>query len=171
MSKKIKNTFGPSTSDEKMVLLTKEGMKKLRDELDYLVSVRRREVAKRLQEAISYGDLSENSEYEDAKNEQAFIEGRILELEDQIKNAKVIGERQRKAAVAQVGSKVVIEKPGTKTKKEEFTIVGSTEVDPLSNMISNDSPIGRALVGKKVGDNIEVVVPSGIAKYKIVSLR
>lgn len=171
MPKKVTKDTSGSTSEERKVLLTREGMKKLKDELDYLVHVRRKEVAKRLQEAISYGDLSENSEYEDAKNEQAFTEGRILELEDQIKDAKVIGERRGKAAIAQVGSRVVIKKLGTKMKKEGFTIVGSTEVDPLSSMISNDSPIGRALVGKKAGDSIEVVVPAGIAKYKIVSLN
>ncbi|OIP80525.1 transcription elongation factor GreA [Candidatus Peregrinibacteria bacterium CG22_combo_CG10-13_8_21_14_all_44_10] len=155
--------------DENVVYVTKEGLQKLEDELESLKTERRREVAQRLKEAISYGDLSENSEYEEAKNEQAFVEGRILELEDQVKHAKIITEKKKAGKLVELGSHVVITlvKSGKDSETEEYTIVGSTEADPLSNKMSNESPVGAAIIGHKVGDTVDVKVPSGKVRYKI----
>lgn len=163
-----------AASEEKQgleqVLLTKEGLAQLKKELEHLKTEKRKEVAQRLKEAIAYGDLSENSEYEEAKNEQAFVEGRIIELESKIKNAKIISEKH--AASAQVGSTVVLQNMGsTKSEKETYTIVGSTEADPLDHKISNESPVGEALLGKTKGDTISVKVPAGTVKYKVVELK
>ena len=157
---------------EKVTLVTKDGLKKLQEELDYLKNVKRKEVAKRIKEAISYGDLSENSEYEDAKNEQAFIEGRILELEDKVKYAKIIDEKQKKTKTVQIGSTVIIERTDVKAKseQEEYTIVGSTEADPINNKISNESPVGKALLGRSVGETVRVDVPKGDIEYRVVKL-
>jgi transcription elongation factor GreA len=135
------------------VLLTEEGLKALKDELKILQTSKRREVAERLKEAISYGDLSENSEYEEAKNEQAFVEGRIVELEKMIKNAQIIDEKKAHSGKkVQIGTTVKIQNLTKKEEApEEFTIVGSTETNPLKSRISNESPIGKALLGKKKG--------------------
>jgi len=158
------------TTDE-TVLLTKEGLDALIAERDELQNVRRKEVAERLKEAISYGDLSENSEYEEAKNEQAFIEGRIIELEKMIKNAKIIDEKKAHSAKkVQIGTTVVIQEAKEK-EKEEFTIVGSTEADPLNKRLSNESPIGKALLGKKKGDTVKVEAPAGTFEFKILDLH
>jgi len=154
--------------NDEAVLLTKAGLKKLQEELEDLKSVKRKEVSQRLREAISYGDLSENSEYEEAKNEQAFIEGRIIELEIKIKNAKVI--KGQHANSVQIGSLVTIRKSGAK-EQEEYTIVGTTEVDPFDKKISNDSPIGSAIMEKMVGDKVQVNTPAGMMKYEIVGLK
>src|SRR3990167_8963434 len=126
---------GGSFGDDDLTLVTKEGLKKLKEELEYLKTVRRQEVAQRLKEAISFGDLSENSEYEEAKNEQAFVEGRIIELEEKIKHAKIISDKHS-SKVVNLGSKVKIRnlKDGA---DEEFTVVGTTESDPLNHLISN----------------------------------
>ncbi len=153
-------------------LVTKEGLKQLQDELDTLKNVRRKEVADRLKEAISYGDLSENSEYQEAKNEQAFTEGRILELEQMIKNAKIISDK----GAAAKGNDIQIGKTATvrnKTDGEdpiEFKIVGSTEANPLENKISNESPVGKALLGKKKGDTVDVKTPTGVYKYEVIKV-
>ena len=155
-------------TDEKATLLTKEGLKKLQDELENLKKVRRREVAGRLKEAISYGDLSENSEYEEAKNEQAFVEGRILELEEQIMNAEVI--KSHKGSVVQLGATVKVTNLTT-GEDAEYTIVGSTEADPLVGRISNESPVGAALLEQKVGAEVNVMAPKGTVKMKIKSLK
>ncbi len=154
---------------DKEVILTPEGLKKLEDELDYLKSVKRREVAERIKIAIGYGDISENSEYDDAKNEQAFIEGRIITLEKMLRNAKIITGNDKSSDVVAIGSTV-------KLKDLEFndeliyTIVGSAEADPLSNKISNESPVGKAILGKKVGTVVEVSVPAGSIKYEILEI-
>ncbi len=155
---------------EKATLVTKEGLEKLKEELDHLKNVKRKEVAERIKEAISYGDLSENSEYEEAKNEQAFVEGRILELENKIKHAKIITEKQ-KASGVQIGTTVHL-KNLTKNKKEEeiYTIVGSTETDPFNGKISNESPVGNALLDKKKGDKVKVVIPAGSVEYLITKV-
>lgn len=156
--------------DEKVTLVTKEGLKKLKEELQYLQDTKRKEVAKRLKEAISYGDLSENSEYEEAKNEQAFVEGRIVELEIKIKNAKIIEEKHH-AAVVQLGTKVVIRDINVKKAlPQEYTIVGSTEADPLEHLISNESPVGAALLGKQKGDIVKAIIPAGVVEYEIIEL-
>lgn len=151
------------------LIVTKEGLKALQEELEFLSTTRRKQVAERLKEAISYGDLSENSEYEEAKNEQAFVEGRIIELEGMIKIAKVVDEKQHSKKVVEIGAKVKI--ANTKKKDEfEITIVGATEADPFNNRISNESPIGMALIGAKVGDTVTVQMPSGKAEYEVIKL-
>lgn len=157
-----------SAGNDDAVLVTRAGLKKLQEELDLLKNVRRKEVAGRLKEAISYGDLSENSEYEEAKNEQAFIEGRIIDLETKIKNAKIIKGQGTQSV--QIGSVVTLRRAGSKDQ-EEYTMVGTTEADPFENKISNDSPIGAAIMEKIVGDRVQVVSPSGTVKYEIVGLK
>ena len=160
-----------ASGEERVILVTKDGFDKLGQELEYLKGVKRREVAERLQEAISYGDLSENSEYEDAKNEQAFVEGRVLELEDKIKHAKVIEEKGgKKAVTVQLGSKVFIKQAGRQTV-QEFTIVGSTEADPTKHRISNVSPVGAAVMDARVGDTIKVPAPIGVIEYEIMKIE
>jgi transcription elongation factor GreA len=157
--------------DDKVTLVTKEGLAKLKEELNFLQNTKRREVAERLKEAISYGDLSENSEYEEAKNEQAFVEGRIAELEEKIKFAKIIEEKQHVATV-QLGTKVVIKNVNKKNAEtQEYVIVGSTEADPLEHKISNESPVGSSLLDKQVGDIVKVSTPDGIVEYEIVNLE
>jgi len=148
--------------DEQEVLLTKEGLKKIKEEYELLKNVRRKEVAERLKEAISYGDLSENAEYEEAKNEQAFVEGRIIELEKQIKKAKIISEGgAKKSKLVEIGSLVTVCEKGSRDEPETYTIVGSTEADPIEHKISNESPIGSALLGHAKGDVVDVVAPGG----------
>lgn len=158
--------------DDEQTLVTKEGLKKLKDELDYLKNVRRREVAQRLKEAISYGDLSENSEYEEAKNEQAFVEGRILELEHKIKSAKIITDKTDKKAGKEVniGSHVTVRNVDADEAEETYTIVGATEADPFDHKISNESPIGKALLSKVRGDTVKVQTPSGSIEYEITKV-
>lgn len=153
-------------------LVTKEGLKKLQDELEELKGVKRKEVAERLKEAISYGDLSENSEYQEAKTEQAFIEGRILELEQMIKNAKIISDKKAttKSKDIQIGTTVTIRNKTEGDDPVEYTIVGSTEADPLDHKISNESPVGKALLGKKKGDTVDVNTPAGRYKYEVVKV-
>lgn len=151
-------------------IVTKEGLKKLKEELENLKTVRRKEVAQRLKEAISYGDLSENSEYEEAKNEQAFVEGRIIELERKIKSAKVISESEGKVKEVNVGNTVTIRNITFGDEEETYTIVGATEADPFENKISNESPIGKALLMHARGDEVEVHSPSGVVRYEIVKV-
>jgi transcription elongation factor GreA len=157
-------------SADELLVVTKEGYKALEKELEQLKTVRRRQVAERLKEAISYGDLSENSEYEEAKNEQAFVEGRILEVENMIRNAKVVDEKHHSKKVVEIGTKVKIVNIKKKTEEYEFTIVGSTEADPFSNRVSNESPVGSALLGSKQGDKIVVDAPAGKAEYEVKKL-
>lgn len=163
---------GGTLPDDKFTLITKEGLEKLKEELNFLKEVKRKEVAERLKEAISYGDLSENAEYEEAKNEQAFVEGRILEIEEKIKYAKLIDEKIKKGVLVQLGSKVVIQNLSSKTKtEEEYTIVGSTEADPVNHKISNVSPVGKALLDRRSGDVVRVLAPAGAMEYKIVKVK
>lgn len=160
-----------SSDDSKIVLVTKEGLKKLQEELEYLKNVKRREIAERLKEAISYGDLSENSEYEEAKNFQAQIEVQILDLEEKVRYAKVIEEKHKVASV-QLGTKVTLK--DLRNKKVDslvYTIVGSTEADPFVGKISNESPVGRSLLEKKVGDVVKIQVPTGLKEYEILKIE
>jgi transcription elongation factor GreA len=162
-------------ADTEEVLVTKEGLKKIKDELEYLKTTKREEIAMRLKEAISYGDLSENAEYEEAKNEQAFIEGRILELEKQIKNARIITEHDAKAKAAkgvaiEIGSVVTVRNKTDGDDPETYTIVGSMEADPIEHKISNESPIGRALLGREKGETVDVIAPAGKFKYEILKV-
>ncbi|WP_027086652.1 transcription elongation factor GreA [Cohnella panacarvi] len=155
---------------DKEVLLTPDGLKKLEDELENLKSVKRREVAERIKIAIGYGDISENSEYEDAKNEQAFIEGRIITLEKMLRNARIINNDEIDLETVNIGSTVVVEDLEFRDTME-YTIVGTAESDPLQNKISNESPVGKAIIGKKKGTTVEVSVPAGIIQYKIVDIK
>lgn len=155
---------------DKEVLLTPDGLKKLEDELENLKSVKRREVAERIKIAIGYGDISENSEYEDAKNEQAFIEGRIITLEKMLRNARIINNDEIDLETVNIGSTVIVEDLEFGDTME-YTIVGTAESNPLQNKISNESPVGKAIIGKKKGTTVEVSVPAGIIQYKIVDIK
>jgi len=155
---------------EKEVLLSPDGLKKLEEELKTLKSERRPEVAERIRQARAFGDISENSEYEEAKNEQAFIEGRILTLERMLRNARIIEVEDKDPVEVAVGSSVTVQDLDTK-EKTTYTIVGSTEADPFQDRISNESPVGRALLGGKPGQRVEVAVPAGTLKLKIVSVQ
>lgn len=155
---------------EKEVLLTTEGLKKLEDELELLKSVKRREVAEKIKLAISYGDLSENSEYEDAKNEQAFIEGRIITLEKMLRNARVIHEDDVSTDAVSIGTTVKL-RDIEFDEDVEYTIVGSAEADPAKNKISNESPVGRALLGQSIGSTVDVAVPAGTIQFKILDIK
>ena len=154
---------------EQEVILTREGLKQLEDELENLRTVKRAEVKERLKEAIALGDLSENSEYDDAKNEQAFMQGRILELEKMIRNAKVIDEDAHQEGTVTVGSLVKV-KDIEFDEINEYRLVGTVEADPMNNRISNESPVGRALLGRKKGEIVDVEVPAGIIKYEILEV-
>lgn len=157
-------------SDSKKYVMTYEGVKKLEDELEYLKTVKRKEITEKIKVALSFGDLSENSEYDEAKNEQAFVEGRIIQLENMLKNATIIDENEIPADTVNVGTIVKV-KDYDFDEEVEFYIVGSAEADPIENKISNESPVGKALIGKKVGDTVEVSVPDGVSKYEILSVR
>ncbi len=150
----------------KTTYISKDGLEKLRAELDEMVSVRRPEIAGRIHDAKEHGDLSENAEYEDAKNEQAFVEGRIQTLESMIKNATLIDEHHSTDHV-QIGSTVAVD---SEDGAQSFTIVGSAEAKPADGRISNESPVGRALLGRKKGDKVTVKVPAGDFAYTIVEI-
>ncbi len=152
------------------VVISEEGLKKLKDELDYLRGTKRREVAKRIKQALDFGDISENSEYDDAKNEQAFLEGKIKELEQMIKNAKVINKDDIDTTEVGVGNTVKVENLN-EDKIVEYSIVGPAETDPDQNVISNKSPIGKGLLGNRVGDEVEIEVPMGTIKYKVLTIE
>ena len=155
---------------EKEVLLSLEGLKQLEQELLYLRTVKRLEVAERIKQAREYGDISENSEYEDAKNEQAFIEGRILVLEKTLRNARVIDEPTAGNTVVSLGSVVTL-KDLEYGDELEYTIVGTLEANPAENKISNESPVGRAIMGQKVGTVVSVDAPDGVIKYEIIRIK
>lgn len=161
--------------DSKATFVTKEGYQKLKEELEYLENVKRREIAQRIKEAASYGDLSENSEYEEAKNEQAFVEGRILVLNEQIKFVKIIEEDTANSQhkTVQLGLTVTVKAldGAMKGKSVTYTIVGTTEADPFNQKISNESPLGAALLEKKVGDKMKVESPSGVVEYQITKIE
>ena len=153
---------------EKQTILTEEGLRKLEEELEFLKTERRSQVAERIKQAIDFGDISENSEYEDAKNEQAFIEGKIADLEKKLRNVEII--KKNDADVVTVGS-TVLQKDLEMDDVAEYTIVGSTEADPMEFRISNESPVGAAILGQRVGGVVEVHVPAGVLKYQIMQLN
>ena len=155
---------------EKETFLTQEGLKKLEEKLEHLRTVRRNEVAERIKEARSFGDISENSEYEDAKNEQAFIEGEIAEIEKMLRSAKIIDHGDLDDKTVSIGSIVKVNDLEF-DDEEEYTIVGSAEADPSANKISNQSPVGNALLGHQIGDIVEVQVPAGVIKFKILEIK
>lgn len=154
---------------EKQVMLTEEGLKKLEEKLDHLKTVRRGEIAERIKQAIEFGDISENSEYEDAKNEQAFIEGEIMTLEKMLRNSQIIEDGLGNETV-HLGNTVII-KDLEFNEDLEYTLVGSAEADPTEFKISNESPVGQAILGQKVGSTIEVHVPAGVLQYKIIEIK
>ena len=156
--------------EKKEILLTQEGYQKLEDELETLKTVRRREVAERIKIAISFGDISENAEYDEAKNEQAQLEERIMKLENMIRKAVIIDESKIDSNIVTIGSIVTVNDMEFE-EEVEYTIVGSTEVDLLENKISNESPLGSALLGAKKKQTVEVNAPAGIMKYKILDIK
>jgi transcription elongation factor GreA len=158
-----------SVANGKKTYLTKDGVKKLEDKLEYLKTTRRQEVAERIREAISLGDLSENSEYDDAKNEQAFVEGEIASIEHTLRHAEVVEDGVMSGSIT-VGCTVKLKNKATGAELH-YTLVGSDEADPFKGRISNESPIGAALMTKKIGEVVEVDVPGGKRQLEIISIN
>jgi transcription elongation factor GreA len=152
----------------KQNILTLEGLTKLEDELNSLKN-KRIDVADRIKQALAFGDISENAEYDEAKKEQAFVEGRILQIENILRTARVIDEDDIHTDIVSVGSKVLL-KDIEFGDEVNYTIVGSAEADPMNLKISNESPVGKALVGKAPGDNVQIMVPDGMIEYKILQI-
>lgn len=156
--------------EEKEVLLTQEGYDNLEKELEYLKTEKRTEISERIKVALGFGDLSENSEYDEAKNAQADNEIKIAELENKLRYAKIINESEINTKTVQVGNRVKIYDEEFE-EELEYTIVGSTEVNLAENKISNESPIGKALIGAKKGEAVEAQTPGGVAKYKVLEIK
>ena len=154
---------------EPVVYLTRAGYERLKQRLEYLIKVKRPEIAQQIHDAKAMGDISENAGYDEAKNAQAFLEGEIMELEWKLKHAVIIDEEGPKDEVG-LGSRVRVRYEDT-GEEETFTIVGSVEADPFNNHISNESPVGRALMGRKVGDVVDVETPGGTLKLRIVEIE
>ncbi len=154
---------------QKETLLTYEGLKKLEEEVEYLKTVKRKEIAERIKVALGFGDLSENSEYDEAKNEQAQVEMRIIDLENKLRNVKIIDEDEIETKTVQVGN-IVHVLDIEFDEKVDYKIVGSTEADISENKISNESPIGKALIGRKKDDIVDVETPGGIVQLKILKI-
>jgi transcription elongation factor GreA len=154
----------------KDVILTQEGFKKLTQEIEFLSTEKRREVADRIRVAREFGDIAENAEYDDAKNEQALLEHRIATLEERLRNARVIEKKDIAKDVVSVGSKVRLRDLDAK-QTVEYRIVGSAEADPAENKLSNESPVGKAIIGKKKGETVEVLAPRGSMKFKILEIK
>ncbi|PKM63169.1 MAG: transcription elongation factor GreA [Firmicutes bacterium HGW-Firmicutes-21] len=153
----------------KQIIVSNEGLNKLQSELEHLKTVKRKEVAQAIQKARSFGDLSENSEYDEAKNEQAEIEGKIAHLEETLKYAIVLDDKDLGTDKVSIGNKVTVHSIDN-DEDTVFKIVSSTEADPMNFCISDESPLGKALVGQKIGDSINVETPSGITKYTIAAI-
>ncbi|MBD8028219.1 transcription elongation factor GreA [Ureibacillus sp. 179-F W5.1 NHS] len=157
-------------SNEKQYPMTLAGKQKLEEELEYLITVKRKEVVERIKIARSFGDLSENSEYDSAKEEQGFVEGRISAIESMLRNALIIEESEGESDIVTLGKTITfVELPDG--DEEEYTIVGSAEADPFEGRISNDSPIARALLGHKVDDIVKLTTPGGDMEVRIVSIK
>ena len=154
---------------EKKVLMTESGLKKYEQELEHLKSVTRKEISEKIKVALSFGDLSENSEYDEAKNEQAITEARIAELEAMLKNVKIIDENDLSTDIIQVGSKIVVLDKEL-NEKVSYQIVGSNEANPLMDLISDESPVGKGLLGHKAGDVVEVETPGGLVTYEVLEI-
>jgi transcription elongation factor GreA len=154
----------------KDVILTKEGYQKLKDEIEYLSTDRRRDVAERIKTAREFGDIAENAEYDDAKNEQAMLEARIAKLEERLAAARVIEKRDIAKDVVSIGSRVRLRDVDAK-QTVEYHIVGSAEANPAEHKLSNESPVGQAILGKKKGETVEVKTPRGSLKYKILEIN
>jgi len=156
--------------DMKERLLTEEGYQKLEAELEYLKVTKRKEVAERIKVAISFGDLSENAEYDEAKNEQAQLEERIVKLENMLRKAVIIDESKIDLSVVTIGSIIKL-KDLEYDEEIEYAIVGSAEADPYDGKISNESPVGQALLGRSVGETVDVQVPDGVIKFEILDIK
>ena len=154
---------------ERDVFLTPEGLKKLEDELDEAKTVKRKEIAEKIKQALAFGDISENAEYDQAKNEQGQLEEKIAKLEDMLRNAKIIDEDEISTDKVSIGSKVKVLDIEF-DEEMEYTIVGSAEANPYNGKISNESPVGKALLGGEIDDIVDVQVPDGIVKFKIVDI-
>ena len=153
----------------KEIILTREAFEEYQKKLDYYKTHHRKEVAERIRQAKEFGEIGENSEYEDAKSEQAFIEGEILRLENILKSARILDEKEIPKDEVSLGSTVLIKNLATK-KEEEYTIVGTFESNPSRGYISNESPVGQALIGARKGETLEVKVPRGVNKYQVVKI-
>ena len=156
-------------SEAKKFIMTYEGVKKLESEREYLKTVKRKEITEKIKVALGYGDLSENSEYDEAKNEQAFVEGKIVQLENTLRNASIIDENDISSDVVGIGSRVTVYDYDFE-EEVTYSIVGSTEADPMNFKISNESPVGNALLGHKVDDEVVAQVPNGMSKFKILEI-
>jgi transcription elongation factor GreA len=154
----------------KEVILTPEGYKKLKQEIEDLSTVKRREVAERIRVAREFGDIAENAEYDDAKNEQMLLEHRIATLEERLRDARVITKKDVAKDVVSIGSKVKLRDVAAR-QTVEYQIVGSAEANPAQNKLSNESPVGKAIIGKKKGETVEVSAPRGTLKYKILEIK
>ena len=154
----------------KEVILTAEGHDKLREEIEHLSTVKRREVAERIKQAREFGDIAENSEYDDAKNEQAMLEHRISMLEERLKGARIVAKNDAPKGVVAVGTKVRLRDMDAK-ETIEYHVVGSAEANPAEHKLSNESPVGKAIMGKKKGEIVEVAAPRGSLKYKIMEVK
>ncbi len=154
----------------KEIVLTPKGYDKLKKEIEHLSTVKRREIAERIRTAREFGDIQENAEYDDAKNEQALLEHRIATLEERLRSARVISKRDITTDVVSVGSRVRLRDVAAK-KTFEYHIVGSAEADPADNKLSNESPVGKAIIGRKKGETVEVTAPRGALKFKILEIK
>jgi transcription elongation factor GreA len=154
----------------KEVILTAEGYEKLKQEIEYLQNEKRREVAERIRVAREFGDIAENAEYDDAKNEQAMLEHKIAQLEERVLSARVISKKEISKDMVSVGSKVRLRDVAA-NKTFEYHIVGSAEANPAQNKLSNESPVGKAIIGHKKGDVVEVSAPRGALKFKILEIK
>ncbi len=154
----------------KEVILTSQGYKKLANEIEYLQTEKRREVAERIRVAREFGDIAENAEYDDAKNEQAMLEHRIAQLEEKLLSARVITKKEISKDSVSVGATVRL-RDIQAGKTVEYRIVGSTEANPAENKLSNESPVGKAIMGRKKGDTVEVAAPRGSLKFKILEIK
>ncbi len=155
---------------DREVILTEEGYNMLQEEIEYLSTIKRREVAQRIKEAREFGDISENSEYDDAKNEQAHVESRITALEHKLRNARIVDTDRISTDSVSIGARVTVRNTDTK-KTNVFAIVGSAEADPLKDRLSNESPIGKALIGRKKGDKVTATTPRGQIEYQVVKIE
>ena len=155
----------------RQAVITPEGLEKLKEEIEHLTTAKRREVAERIKQAREFGDITENSEYDDAKNEQAMLEHRIATLEERLTSARVVNKKEIPTGVVAVGTKVRLRDVAAR-ETIEYHIVGSAEANPAENKLSNESPVGKAIIGKKKGETVEVTTPRGKAlKYKIMDIK
>ena len=155
---------------EKQLILTRQGFRRIEEELEKLTTVRRHEVAEHIRDAKAFGTIEESAEYETAKNEQAFVEGRILELKNILQAARIVEDSDAPTNEVGIGSVVTV-KDLEMDEQWDYTIVGSVEADPDEDRISNESPIGQALIGRKVGDVVDIKIPAGVARYEIMAIR